>query len=382
MKVNYNVSAMIANNALNTNDSKLSDSLEKLSSGMKIANAKDNPSGLAMARRMNAQIESLKTADDSTNDGISIVETADGVLSEVQDMVQRMNELAVKSANGTLTSSDRSVIQDEVAQLKDEITRVSKTTQFNGQNILDGSFDLKGYATIGGATDSALKVSTYSDQVTSGTTTVSGLNCTYDSTTNTVKLGDTSGLKVQTPDRRPETAYNASELTVTSSGDIITLSAADGMSIQLKADKSLDGTKEIDLELTGKGAMSVQVGANEGQTLDMRIPTLSLSNMGLANTDVTTQDGATSALNEISDALQYISQARSRLGAYQNRLEHTDSSLDVTNENMTSAYSRIMDVDMAEEMTVYSTQQVLSQAGTSMLAQANKRPSEVLQLLQ
>ena len=382
MKVNYNVSAMIANNALNTNDSKLSDSLEKLSSGMKIANAKDNPSGLAMARRMNAQIESLKTADDSTNDGISIVETADGVLSEVQDMVQRMNELAVKSANGTLTSSDRSVIQDEVTQLKDEITRVSKTTQFNGQNILDGSFDLKGYATIGGATDSALKVSTYSDQVTSGTTTVSGLNCTYDSTTNTVKLGDTSGLKVQTPDRTATTAYNASELTVTSSGDIITLSAADGMSIQLKADQGLTGTDSIKLELTGKGAMSVQVGANEGQTLDMRIPTLSLSNMGLANTDVTTQDGATSALNEISDALQYISQARSRLGAYQNRLEHTDSSLDVTNENMTSAYSRIMDVDMAEEMTVYSTQQVLSQAGTSMLAQANKRPSEVLQLLQ
>ena len=379
MKVNYNVSAMIANNALNTNDSKLSDSLEKLSSGMKIANAKDNPSGLAMARRMNAQIESLKTADDSTNDGISIVETADGVLSEVQDMVQRMNELAVKSANGTLTSSDRSVIQDEVAQLKDEITRVSKTTQFNGQNILDGSFDLKGYATIGGATDSALKVSTYSDQVTSGTTTVSGLKCTYDSTTNTVKDVSVATLNAL---KTPKTVYNASELTVTSSGDIITLSAADGMSIQLKADKSLDGTKEIDLELTGKGAMSVQVGANEGQTLDMRIPTLSLSNMGLANTDVTTQDGATSALNEISDALQYISQARSRLGAYQNRLEHTDSSLDVTNENMTSAYSRIMDVDMAEEMTVYSTQQVLSQAGTSMLAQANKRPSEVLQLLQ
>ena len=154
------------------------------------------------------------------------------------------------------------------------------------------------------------------------------------------------------------------------------------MSIQLKADQGLTGTDSIKLELTGKGAMSVQVGANEGQTLDMRIPTLSLSNMGLANTDVTTQDGATSALNEISDALQYISQARSRLGAYQNRLEHTDSSLDVTNENMTSAYSRIMDVDMAEEMTVYSTQQVLSQAGTSMLAQANKRPSEVLQLLQ
>ena len=128
--------------------------------------------------------------------------------------------------------------------------------------------------------------------------------------------------------------------------------------------------------------MSVQVGANEGQTLDMRIPEISLSNMGITNTDVSSEDSAKEAINQIKDGLQYISDVRSRLGAYQNRLEHTDNSLDITTENMTSAYSRIMDVDMAEEMTVYSTQQVLSQAGTSMLAQANKRPSEVLQLLQ
>ncbi len=376
MKINYNVSAMIANNALTLNDNKLADSLQKLSSGMKIANAKDNPSGLAMARKMNAQIESLKTAGDSTNDGISIVETADGVLSEVQEMLQRMNELAVKASNGTMTSVDRGVVQEEISQLKQEVTRVAQTTQFNGQNILDGSFDLKGYATVGGATDTNVKVSSYSDQVTSGSVAINGLLCSYNAATNTV-----SGAAVTSISANGKT-YNASDLTVTSAGDIVTLSAKDGMSIQLQVDKLLTGTQTCNLELTGKGTMSVQVGANEGQTLDMRIPEISLSNMGITNTDVSSEDSAKEAINQIKDGLQYISDVRSRLGAYQNRLEHTDNSLDITTENMTSAYSRIMDVDMAEEMTVYSTQQVLSQAGTSMLAQANKRPSEVLQLLQ
>ena len=376
MKINYNVSAMIANNALTLNDNKLADSLQKLSSGMKIANAKDNPSGLAMARKMNAQIESLKTAGDSTNDGISIVETADGVLSEVQEMLQRMNELAVKASNGTMTSVDRGVVQEEISQLKQEVTRVAQTTQFNGQNILDGSFDLKGYATVDGATDTNVKVSSYSDQVTSGSVAINGLLCSYNATTNTL-----SGAAVTSISANGKT-YNASDLTVTSAGDIVTLSAKDGMSIQLQVDKLLTGTQTCNLELTGKGTMSVQVGANEGQTLDMRIPEISLSNMGITNTDVCSEDSAKEAINQIKDGLQYISDVRSRLGAYQNRLEHTDNSLDITTENMTSAYSRIMDVDMAEEMTVYSTQQVLSQAGTSMLAQANKRPSEVLQLLQ
>lgn len=375
MKINYNVSAMIANNALTVNDSKLADSLQKLSSGMKIANAKDNPSGLAMARKMNAQIESLKTAGDSTNDGISIVETADGVLSEVQEMLQRMNELAVKASNGTMTSVDRSVVQEEISQLKQEVTRVAQTTQFNGQNILDGSFDLKGYATVGGATDGDVKVSSYSDQLTAGNVTINGLTCTYNATGNTV-----SGAGVTSISANGKT-YNASDLTVTSAGDIVTFSAKDGMSIQLQIDKTLTGTT-CNLELTGKGTMSVQVGANEGQTLDMRIPEISLSNMGITNTDVSSEDSAKEAINQIKDGLQYISDVRSRLGAYQNRLEHTGNSLSITTENMTSAYSRIMDVDMAEEMTVYSTQQVLSEAGTSMLAQANKRPSEVLQLLQ
>ena len=376
MKINYNVSAMIANNALTLNDNKLADSLQKLSSGMKIANAKDNPSGLAMARKMNAQIESLKTAGDSTNDGISIVETADGVLSEVQEMLQRMNELAVKASNGTMTSVDRGVVQEEISQLKQEVTRVAQTTQFNGQNILDGSFDLKGYATVDGATDTNVKVSSYSDQVTSGSVAINGLLCSYNATTNTL-----SGAAVTSISANGKT-YNASDLTVTSAGDIVTLSAKDGMSIQLQVDKLLTGTQTCNLELTGKGTMSVQVGANEGQTLDMRIPEISLSNMGITNTDVSSEDSAKEAINQIKDGLQYISDVRSRLGAYQNRLEHTIKNLDNVVENTTSAESAIRDTDMATEMVKYSNNNILAQAGQSMLAQANQSNQGVLSLLQ
>ena len=147
MKINYNVSALVANNALKTTDNKLTESLERLSSGLKIANAKDNPSGLAMSRRMNSQIKSLDTADDSNADGISIVETADGVLAEIQDMLQRMNELTIKACNETNTDDDRAIIDEEIQQLKSEVQRVCDTTEFNSQKLLDGSFDLKGYAT-------------------------------------------------------------------------------------------------------------------------------------------------------------------------------------------------------------------------------------------
>ena len=146
MIINYNVSSMIANNALARNDSALSKSLERLSSGYKINHAKDNAAGLAMSRRMNAQLKGLSVAGDNANDGISIVEIADGAMSEVHDILQRMNELAVKSSNGTLTDEDRGMIDEELQALKDEAERIGQTTQFNGQNLLDGSFDLRGYS--------------------------------------------------------------------------------------------------------------------------------------------------------------------------------------------------------------------------------------------
>lgn len=144
MRISYNASAAIATNQLNRNDNRLQQSLGRLSSGLKIVNSKDNPSGLAMSKRMNAQIKGISQATQNASDGVSIIEIADGSLSEIHDMLQRINELSVKSNNGILTDDDRRLIDAEVQQLKEEITRISSETEFNGQKLLDGSFDLKG----------------------------------------------------------------------------------------------------------------------------------------------------------------------------------------------------------------------------------------------
>jgi flagellin len=386
MKINYNVSAMVANNALQRNDKLLSESLERLSSGLKIVNAKDNPSGLAMSRRMNSQIEGLGVAGNSANDAISIVQVADGTLSEIHEILQRMNQLAIQASNDTLTTSDRELIQAEVTQLKDEIVRMSDTTQFNGQNILDGSFDLRAYATVGGDTDPKIKVSSYSDVMEAGKYKITGIDVTYAHLTgstgvdkNGIFFENNSASNIKIYDEYGND-YMPNGMQATIEEDVLTLKDSTGKKIQIQIDEAFKG--EIDIELASTGSMTMQVGANEGQTIDIRIPAVNLTTLGIYNVDMANGAGARAAIQSIKEAIVDISSIRSRLGAYQNRLEHTTSSLDITVENMTAAYSRIMDVDMAEEMTVYSTQQVLSQAGTSMMAQANERPSQVLQLLQ
>lgn len=386
MKINYNVSAMVANNSLQRNDKLLSESLERLSSGLKIVNAKDNPSGLAMSRRMNSQIEGLGVAGNSANDAISIVQVADGTLSEIHEILQRMNQLAIQASNDTLTESDRETIQEEVTLLKDEIVRMSETTQFNGQNILDGSFDLRAYATVSGDTNPKIKVSSYSDAIDAGKYKITGIDVSYahlkgstDVDKNGIFFENNSENNIHIYDEKGND-YMPNGMQVSIKEDVLTLKDSTGKKIQIQIDEAFNG--DIDIELTATGAMTMQVGANEGQTIDIRIPAVNLTTLGIYNLDMANPIGARQAIQSVKDALSDISSIRSRLGAYQNRLEHTTSSLDITVENMTAAYSRIMDVDMAEEMTVYSTQQVLSQAGTSMMAQANERPSQVLQLLQ
>ena len=395
MKVNYNVSAMVANNALQRNDKLLSESLGRLSSGLKITNAKDNPSGLAMSRRMNSQIEGLGVANDTSKDAISIVQVADGSLSEIHEVLQRMNQLAVQASNGTLTDDDRAVIQAEVTLLKEEIDRMANTTQFNGQTILDGSFDYRGYATVGSdaataQTDPNVKVVSYSEAVEAGSYQITGIDVSYmhligstgvDKQGIFFENGSDSNISVKKVLEDGTTVdYMPNGMTATINEDVLTLQDATGKKIQIQIDESFNDT--INLELTGAGAMTMQVGANEGQTLDIRIQKVSLTTLGLYNLDVSNNVGAHEAMDAVKNAISEISSIRAKLGAYQNRLEHTVSNLDITVENMTAAYSRIMDVDMAEEMTTYSTQQVLSQAGISMMAQANERPSQVLQLLQ
>ncbi len=383
MRINYNVSAMLSNNALANNDSLLAQSLERLSSGLKINHAKDNPAGLAMAKRMNAQLEGLSVANQNASDGVSIIEIADGAMTEISEMLQRMNELAVKAANGTMADTDRQTIQEEIDQLKEEITRVSETTEFNGQKLLNGEFEYKGYTN-----NLDVKVNGYSDEVSAKVYTINQLvlskkeeNGNYTVDIEDMILGDgfpagtTASVKDDILTLKADTGF---EIRLDISG--IDFTGADSVTI---ADTAVTpAIPALEIDATGIGAMRLQVGANEGQVLAVEIPAISLKNMEIENVDVSTKEGALDAIDRVDSAVKYVSGIRGRLGAYQNRLESTINSLDITSENMTAAYSRIMDVDMAEEMTQYTTAQVLTQAGTSMLAQANERPSQVLQLLQ
>lgn len=373
MRINYNVSAMLSNNALANNDSALAASLERLSSGLKINHAKDNPAGLAMAKRMNAQIEGLGVANQNSSDGISIIETADGALAEVSDMLQRINELSVKAANGTMTDDDRAIIQDEINQLKEEIERVSETTQFNGQNLLDGTFDVKGYTN-----DEKIKVNTFSSKTPAETYTIDSITIEDELDAE----GNPTGNKLVTSVSLGNDFPNGVDEVVSDDG-FVTIKGSNGFELKLDVLGANAGTiTDLKVEVSDLGPMRLQIGANEGQILAVEIPAVSLRNMGIDRINVSTKEGAEDALNRIGGAINFVAGVRGKLGAYQNRLESTVDSLDVTSENMTSAYSRIMDVDMAEEMTKYTTNQVLTQAGTSMLAQANERPSQVLQLLQ
>lgn len=563
MRINYNNSANIACNILNMNNSNLAKSTQRLSSGLKINSAADDAAGLSIAKKMNAQIRGLQQANNNAEDGISLLNIADGAMTEVHDILQRMNELCVQSANGTNSSSDRSYIQTEINGLIEEIDRIADTTQFNAQNLLDGTFALKGFTN-----SENVKSFAYSDYVNTGTYSISEMK--YDYYENTIisknaetkkeekfdvpdedaiknKLGDEfpDGCKVSAKDdiitisgddnfeiqlqvnnREPisraglvttttttayyitkqynnvaiidkdtNSRYNLKELFMkknsnaaltddpTDNGTVqnnnfvelsndlieqggmdsskrietidyittnidkpeVKITFNDGSTKQFYLDYSIeeevakygnykkedvtrcerqaDGSYEVyirgsatvsytvpadtikppldnylhetvktaktsytiedlEIDITNMGGMRLQVGANEGQVIEVVIPSINTNYLGVDELDVTTEDSATEGIDIVSDAINYVSNIRSKLGAYENRLEHTVTNLDTSEENMTSAYSRIMDVDMAEEMTKYSTYQVLVQSSTSMLSHANENPQSVLRLLQ
>lgn len=371
MRINYNVSAMISNNSLHKSEDALSQSLERLSSGFKINHGKDNPAGLAMAKRMNAQLEGLSVASQNAANGVSVIEIADGAMSEMHSILQRMNELAIKASTGTMNDEDREMLDKEVQALKEELVRIKNDTQFNGQHLLNGEFDLKGYTN-----NEDVKVSSYSESVPLAVYDIDSLTVTRDADGNIDSATFTAAAGSEFPDDAKVTEVKDNRVTIKGGG---------GFELQLDLSRAPAATtsfNNLSVDLTGIGDMRLQVGANEGQVLEMRIPEVSLKNMGIEELDMKTEANAKEAIDRIKGAITYVSDVRSHLGAYQNRLESTINNLDITTENMTASYSRIMDVDMAEEMTEYTKLQVLTQAGTSMLAQANERPSQVLQLLQ
>lgn len=423
MRINYNATAMQAVNALNKNDNNLSVSTGKLSSGYKINRAKDNPSGYALSRKMRAQLEGLMQAKDNSDTGVNIIKAVDGALSEVHDMLQRINELAIKGSTGTLSDGDRELVDEEVQKLKEEIQRVSETFEFNGQKLLDGSFQLKGY------TDNInVKVTGYDERVESGIyqfdlglfddatlydvagNLVEEAFTTPDATANpwvavradpddptkpaapgtifpdgfedTIQVRNVSNQKISIDCPNGKTI----DATITDiNGTVVTLEGPAGFEVKVDVREGFVGsvpTNPVKVEITGFGPMNIQVGANEGQELEVEIPEVGIRGLGIVNINTKTKEDSLETITRVSEAIDRLSSIRSKLGAYQNRLESVVESNEINHENMTAAYSGILDTDMSEEYTTYSTYQVLSQASTSVLAQANERPAQVLQLLQ
>ena len=270
MVVQHNLSAMNTNRQMGVVTSALQKSTEKLSSGYKINRAGDDAAGLSISEKMRSQIRGLNKASDNAQDGISLIQVAEGALNETHSILQRMNELATQAANDTNTSTDRGAIQKEIDQLTEEIDRIRSTTQFNTQNLLDGKFTAK----------------------------------------------------------------------------------------------------------------NLQIGSLSGQSITLSISNMNASELGVGSLSVTSFAVAGQAMTAIQTAIDSVSDQRSKLGAIQNRLEHTINNLDTTSENTSAAESRIRDTDMADEMVQYSKNNILAQAGQSMLAQANQQTQGVLSLLQ
>ena len=345
MVVQHNLTAMNSNRMLGITSKTQAKSTEKLSSGYKINRAADDAAGLAMSEKMRRQIKGLSQASLNAADGISCVQTAEGALNEVHDMLQRINELAVKGENGTLTSTDRQYIQSEVKQLMSEIDRVQSTTTFNEQNLLDGTFNNKG-----------LMVGAEAGQ---------HIGVTIGNMSTNELIGKAINDKVQFMTKHVETDTNSTDkLTGTSYKN-------DGTKNTLDADMlakfyTFDKSKVVDT--TVKNALGAATATIDGVK------------DGKEDLAPTAADFA--ALNAFAkSAIKTVSQQRSDLGAVQNRLEHTIKNLDNVVENTTAAESQIRDTDMASEMVKYSNNNILMQAGQSMLAQANQSNQGVLSLL-
>ena len=447
MIINHNISALNTYRQLTVNNSATSKSLEKLSSGYRINRAGDDAAGLAISEKMRGQIRGLNMASKNAQDGISLIQTAEGALNETHSILQRMRELAVQSANGTNTDADRTEIQKEIEQLKSEINRISNDTEFNTLKLLDGSIantadvDTTNVAHLG-------EVEVINDNISAGVYKVNIANVEIKKTvddaggtkitavdiaaTKTVEMGkytvevseetggtfaltlkNEAGKVIATTDgvANNATSANLGDFTLSINTGLVegtakfiisadfkaTVSDAGGNVIESKdftgnsaGYVSVGGLKiNFDSSLTAgdttvtvkTNAVSFQIGANEGQNTKLAISAMSSKALGVDGIDLSTGESASKAITTIDNAIQLVSAERAKLGAIQNRLEHTINNLGTSAENLSAAESRIRDVDMAKEMMEFTKNTILQQAAQAMLAQANQMPQNVLQLL-
>lgn len=339
MRINTNSAALNTYSRLTSANASKSNSLSKLSSGLRINKAGDDAAGLAISEKMKGQIGGLKQAKSNAQDGISLIQTAEGALNETHSILGRMRDLAVQSSNGTLSTDDRDAIKKEYSALSDEIDRISSTTEFNTKKLLTGS-----------GTDEAPKASTFTFQI--------GAN---DGQTMDVDIDkmDAKSLKVKSLELGQATATLTKE----------SYAAADGKNLHdaIKTAEDADYTGNPDPDAKKNAVAAAQKSFDDGYTA------------ALETAQKAASDGD---ISKIDAAIKKVSSQRATLGAAQNRLEHTINNLGTSQENLSEANSRIRDVDMAEEMMSFTKSNILSQAATSMLAQANAMPNSVLSLLQ
>lgn len=479
MKINNNISAVVTNKQLLRTEDNLTAAMQRLSSGLKINHAKDDPSGMAISGKMHTQIKGLDRASQNANDGVSVIQTADGALTEVTSMLQRMRELSVQAANELNSSEEKEAIQKEINSLRKEIDRVSTDTEFNTKSLLDGSLDTRVYGDHFSRTyvSESVTAGTYKMTVNAAAEQASATNATGTALTGTVTAAQAGALKIngvgikitegmsatdvyealrkgaeqasckisdegdplkissdfygksssvevvfgneglrdyfgftdlkttnygkdaditlKTEDltTNPPTFGFSKQATVSTDGNRYTVTDTGGFEmdflVENNAVKDATGTVtsgwstgDLDIEVTDIGPMVLQIGANESQNMTVRIPSISSQDMYLDEIDVTKAGGPDRAMANLDKAIARVSEIRSGMGANQNRLESTVKSLDDTDENMNSAVSRIEDADMAVEMSDYTKYNVLQQAATSVLSQANEIPQTALQLLQ
>lgn len=460
MIINNNVSAIKTNNYLKRNNNMLTESLEKLSSGYRINKAADDAAGLAISQKMKTQIRGLEQASRNSADGISVLQTAEGALGEIQTMLQRMRELSVQAANGTNTLDDRSAIQGEIEELNQEIQRISDTTEFNTKTLLNGNLARKTYSSSTEVSvvtlSDSVEVKDYEFTITALGTQASTTRGTVDATafpvtkemagtitingeTIEIKEGETQaqvetklrdlcdvtgiqlqaasitskeygsdasiridgdnkalltslGLKVGTNVKGTDAKVTldtttadkkfSTTATVVTKGNKAYISDTSGFEMNIKISSAAKAGEKVTINVLDAGPLNLQIGANEGQLMEVSIPNVNPEALETENVNVCTEETAQKAIESLDKAVQTISAIRAKLGACQNRLEHAGASLDISSQNLTEALSRIEDCDMAAEMTEFTQKQVLAQANTAMLAQANERPQSILSLLQ
>jgi len=374
LRINQNITALTAHKNLLSTDASRAKSLERLSSGLRINKAADDAAGLGISEKLRSQIKGLSMASRNAQDGISLIQTAEGALSETSSLLIRMRELAIQAASESITDSDRDNISKEMEQLKDEISRIATTTEFNTRKLLDGtlktskaavdeSIEVKsGSAVVTGATGTVSADATYQIKIVANGASVDAvISSSAGATTATVSgidvAGGTATLEGIT--------FTVAQQTTDDLGKVAYVKAFDNIAAQ-STDTSLE----------------YQIGANVGQTTKIGISSMTAADLKIDSISVGSMLESQDTISQIDRAISWVANERSGLGAVQNRLEHTITNLGVAQENLSASESQIRDVDMAAEMTSFVRDQIMMQAGISMLAQANSSPQMILNLLQ